>query len=85
MIKNYENMFPNRYYFLIALTFIKFYVNEDFTEEYAKIVEKEVKAKEKKIAKKLEEKGRIEKRIKQMQATKGNASELEGEKLNLEK
>lgn len=49
------------------------------------MMEKEVQAQQKKINRKSEEKGKIEKRIKQMQASRGNTFELEKKKLWLEK
>ena len=42
LFDEYEVEYHTRYYFIVALIFIKYYLKEDFNEVYTQIVQKEI-------------------------------------------
>ena len=69
LFDEYEVEYHTRYYFIVALIFIKYYLKQDFNEAYAKIVEKELHAQHKKITKRQTLKEKLEKEAKTKKLT----------------
>lgn len=76
LIQSYEEHYPTKYYFVIALIIIKHHLKEDFSNIYQQIAEREVEAQQKKIEKKTTELSKIKKQIHQAEFANGDCSAL---------
>lgn len=76
LFDDFDVGYHTRYYFIAALIFIKYFLKENFNETYKEIVRKELEVQRKKISKKIAQKEKVERDIRQTRETARNYSEL---------